>query len=1832
MTAASGLRLLGDDDLLAALEEHLVPRLSSVVSRHAAGHCMRMDDIEVALAVRLCRRLRSATRSQIHVLGGPPDVPVDVAATSTKIVELRNPDSDGTLRPPLLVFVPPGARASAEDSFGVATFEQIVVGRVYAELASELQRALPDELGRSIEDLFRVLDEERWSLANGLARCRYLLTLALNDHDPQAAGGAVCELGLVPDPELFRVPVAGRATHNVRVVRDLVDSIKPERQRVLGLGLTDVAFRRDFAGFGASHGLSDPLVWTRLIVADRENWRFFFGNWPLREAITYDEVDIEVGDLGLPVAGEREQDAHDPVLRGITGQRYLPAGVGGLEKMFVPFEIHQDARQVPGLSKFRVQVMAEDADGDASSGHPSGGTPTEISTTVKAARTAKKSYRPLLRKLQQANWDEGWYYVRVIALDADGLPLAPRRRTNADRDRPSYESDRFYVIPDGEHDGPIDHRKRRAVGVTQASRDLEFAAVAESRSLESVRHQASRWQDPPKGADAAAAERTIVADFGSEGLVDIPLSPYLADLEARILLEPSSAGRWHLPLTVTAAAGSVGMAASEETSWTARVDVGLWSAFLDARAELFTLLTQPPGGASSKPGHIPLPVEACDLVTARQQVVRYADAYLALLNHQQSRLAGTTSPEHAAVVDALAELTRIDTVSVALTDHREVTHEVVLVAPTHPLRLLWLVAWAVVGRSWIAAVDAGDRATAAGAADALRSLEPLGHPLVVPRSAGRLAIAAFDLTPYWGVCLPDGTEDPQGLLALLQTALQVPDQSTLSDVWSGVTLADRLERYVRQHPYARTLVINAINIGRGDEVAEAIKLLHGRPGLDGLGYDLRLFVSDPEAPGTAESVASLLDADEPAPRILVSVRNRREFGLNVRDDAAHLTVLFDALSAEHVGTTVAEPQNHTDAPLPVYGLVQQMVTEYEDNRDTTVWRKRPRHGVAAELTNAEELSDLLSSLPAAISSAAATVATGQFVERQVPEISLALNADDSTLLDHAHRCSDWVITVDRTLGVEFFDNPLGSHRPDHVIDYAPESGTTLGHHMVVSSRSLDELRALLGPILQDNTLRLPEHHVHTFFEQLRLLSGRLAFKIASVAVSQRVEVLGLALARLYLEYQGALQNQILVPLDAHLELYRQPRHRAGAPSTGADLHRTDLALFDIDAASQTITCRLVEVKCFTSESGLGGYESLKNRIRTQVERSCEVIAEHFDPAVRSRPDRTVKNFEFANLLRFYLDRGRRHQVIGAEAATEAAWFIDRLGDGYRLNFTRTGLIFDLGGTGADTQVEGGIEFCRVGRDLVRQLLDAVPTKPTSQDSAREPLAESLRDAALTIPRLGSAAFQPTSRSHAAPVEQAERATKPDQADVQGVDGNRPRRPEGDLAPTESPPAGDDSTNVEKPHQRTNDDSLETAADAANARSTSDAEIVGADGPSAAVAPDVIVGTSAATPQYGLIGDAHGRFVALDLNETHTVSLFGVQGGGKSYTLGTIIESATMSVPPLNRLSSPLATIVFHYSATQDYAPEFTSMVEPNDDPAAGDSLRERFGVQPRGLSDVVLLAPRDQCEKRRGEYPNIDVRPLVFSSAELQATHWRFLMGAVGNQATYIRQLTRIMRDHRGDLRLATIRQAVEGSHLADRLKELALQRLDLAAEYIDDARRISDIVRPGRLIIVDLRDELIGKDEALGLFVVLMQLFADARSETGSFNKLVVFDEAHKYIDSPDLVKGLVESVREMRHKGMSVLVASQDPPSVPISLIELSDHIIVHKFTSPAWLKHLQKANAALSTVTADRLAELKPGEAYLWAGKSTDAAFTQRMMRIRTRSRLTRHGGSTRTATGE
>jgi DNA helicase HerA-like ATPase len=394
----------------------------------------------------------------------------------------------------------------------------------------------------------------------------------------------------------------------------------------------------------------------------------------------------------------------------------------------------------------------------------------------------------------------------------------------------------------------------------------------------------------------------------------------------------------------------------------------------------------------------------------------------------------------------------------------------------------------------------------------------------------------------------------------------------------------------------------------------------------------------------------------------------------------------------------------------------------------------------------------------------------------------------------------------------------------------------------------------------------------------------------------------------------------------------------------------------------------------------------------------------------------------------------------------------------------------------------------------------------------------------------------------------------------------------------------------------------------------------------------MLGVKGDSPQYGVLGELTGRKIALDMNHTHTISLFGVQGGGKSYTLGTIIEMATMSIENINVLPSPLATLIFHYSPTQEYAPEFTSMINANSVDDEIRILRERYSANPQALKDVLILTPENKVAERRSEYPDIEVKSIAFSASELKAVHWKFLMGAVGSKSMYMRQISQIMRKLRGNITLEAFRNAIENSSLSDNLKGLAQTRLQFASEYIDDSQRLQDLIYPGRLIIVDLRDEYIEKAEALGLFVVMLQIFSEANSQGRAFNKLVVFDEAHKYIENGDLVSELIEVVREMRHKGTSILVASQDPPSVPVSLIELSTQIIMHKFNSPAWLKHIQKANAALGDLTPDSMSNLGTGEAFVWSREASEDAFTRGAVKIKCRPRITQHGGSTKTAVSD
>ena len=1504
-----------------------------------------------------------------------------------------------------------------------------------------------------------------------------------------------------------------------------------------------------------------------------------------------------------------------------------------------------------------AQVISEDT-----------GAPVGLVRNKTAWKTKKDKAKISFSRYQKFAWEEGWHYIRILPVtdagdvlplvDAEGCPLDGKAEGSTNTY--PHESDLFYVLPDDNVDiAPPPRAVQRENSLVHALLKLQFSAVQNGLPSSLVEVSATAWD--------VKNPNFVKAKFGREGSINIPVPESLRTIERTILSEPKGGISWHVSVN----SGTVGSLTRRLSQWP--VDTATQD-FLEARSQYFEVIRQ------DREDDQQLVTQAANFCQLQDLVLRYASTYQAAVHYQLEQIRSETGDQRQQSLSALRALLAVDTVALTLIDYRGQTREAALISPTHPLRALWLATWAQVGQSWIQQASSGIEESIVATRDTLlRKMAPVSFPPVLTLGDSHILTTVDNVHFLWTLYASTQEVDPRGLVGEVCAAFKLEETSIGGATINGIYLASRLKRYLLQHPYIRTLTLNVFNTGRGAVLTETLLELQKCKEFADLSYDIRLFVPDPDAIGVGGDLFNLLlpissvsvkEADAfstPSnnhlyPKLSLAVRSTQEFQNAPSEHLAHLSVLFDVFPSEQIA---AAPATAKEVSAPVHGLYQTFESDYLEDDTIVRWQRKPKHGKALPIQSNTALTELMGELPETMSAATVAIATGQVNQNLRPVLTLSLDTSDRALIFRVHEVSDWVITIDRNMGIEFFDHGGLSNRPDYLIDHSPEQTSNLGHRLVITSRSTAELEAMVRPVLESYQLPSSEPCARAVLDQVRSLSGQLALKLIS-APTQRAEVLGLSLARMYLDYQGVFANQVVVPLDAHIELYRSLQKQADELGDEVSFKRTDLALFDLNAAARTITCRLVEVKCYNQGEDFTRLKQLKEEITQQIKQSENVLSYHFNSQrlANDRPDRLVKTRELALLLETYLDRGIRYKLIEPEVDQEARYLLDTLEMGYRLTFTRSALIFDLAKAGTEaSEKESGVEFHRIGSDLIKEMLEALAettkavtdtseneVQPVTSFTAVATTTERLRRNIVSVPKLSDAAFLGEIRDRTISLSSDMLGLSLDITE-HSPDSKEEIIIEEDADQNEESVTDQNSNASDEDRRETNIEKLNSETPATEEKSTvrpisvaelspptnSKDELSAADSTqstdlskSSALKYDVLIGSNSDSPQFGILGETSGRTIAVDLNQTHTISLFGVQGGGKSYTLGTIAEMASLSIPNINCLPQPLTTIIFHYSPTQDYSPEFTSMVNPNSEQKQIAALKARYGAEPKALTNVILLTPGDKLADRQRDYPDVEVYPLKFSASELQVNHWRFLMGAVGNQSTYMRQLNRIMKANRNNLSTQVIREGIDGSTLSEAIKGLAHQRLDLASEYISDQANLTGLIQPGRLIIVDLRDEFIEKDEALGLFLVLLQLFSDAEIEDNQSNKLVVFDEAHKYIESPELLSGLIEVVREMRHKGTSIMIASQDPSSVPTSLIELSSQIILHKFNSPAWLKHIQKANAALESLTPSKMSQLNPGEAYIWSNKATDDAFIKDAVKIQCRPRATQHGGATKTAT--
>ncbi|CAE7198101.1 unnamed protein product [Rhizoctonia solani] len=455
-----------------------------------------------------------------------------------------------------------------------------------------------------------------------------------------------------------------------------------------------------------------------------------------------------------------------------------------------------------------------------------------------------------------------------------------------------------------------------------------------------------------------------------------------------------------------------------------------------------------------------------------------------------------------------------------------------------------------------------------------------------------------------------------------------------------------------------------------------------------------------------------------------------------------------------------------------------------------------------------------------------------------------------------------------------------------------------------------------------------------------------------------------------------------------------------------------------------------------------------------------------------------------------------------------------------------------------------------------------------------------------------------------------------------------------------------------------------------------------------------LGVSEHIKQYGLLGQVAAvyskskseRFrdprIYLNTNAPMSTVVCGVQGSGKSHTVGVLLEN--MLLPPDPRFGhtqKPLSGLVLHYgegSATTRTPCEAAHIALCADSSVVPPPVR--VYVSPASLNTM------------RGVYAplgsGVTVEPLYFAEEELDAQAFLSIMAVSGGSdgaPLYMQIILNILRQLGENYNYTEfIRQLDEHKRNFNPAQLAGLeQRMALLKSFLEPPTRANSAVATigtstnrrasvmsttsvsppsrksstprfaeGQLTIIDLSDPFIDPGSAAGLFDIVLRLFIRADVGTG---KVCVVDEAHKYLSTEngkgatsELTKSLLSLIRQQRHLAMRVIISTQEPTVLPPVLIDLCSCLILHRFSSKGWYDHL------LSHIAADmpddafaQLVSLKvrlTGQALVISpaciaaftpstppttgstpSKKSVAQLSRRYLIIKTRKRLTNDGGA-------
>jgi|Deesub1362A_J573_1020465.scaffolds.fasta_scaffold01773_4 DNA polymerase III delta prime subunit len=598
-----------------------------------------------------------------------------------------------------------------------------------------------------------------------------------------------------------------------------------------------------------------------------------------------------------------------------------------------------------------------------------------------------------------------------------------------------------------------------------------------------------------------------------------------------------------------------------------------------------------------------------------------------------------------------------------------------IVLPSHPIRVAWHVAY----DNLVLYTAFEQNMPPKDVRKELSALDGAMFPAFLPGLENGSCFVFADTLGFHAVgMIPETDKEPKATVAILARALG--DNQTTETVptvgrHSAQVLGNEIVKYIECHNTSRLLHIHALRPGDGLTVTRALGRVYehyrqrweeeedfeDRTQAQPPAFVLELYPSEQQR-GVAgrfigevrekrRSGAGTLALEDhwmlesislPGGVNLPRLRWARKNEQNPQT-AAHLAVAFDTFESR----VVLEPNTDSSRSRPYYafGLLSFFEREYA-SAPFPNWRSAlisPTDGEKhpSDRTHTERLLRLQHVIQRCVARSIST-------ESELPVIRTDIPPDKAQSLRELHQLCDWVITLDRNAGIEYFDSPRDNKEiyDTYVIDCVPEREDLGCLQLVTSTSNVEEVRNLLGGALDQMALSHSRRNAEFLMEHLKALSGRLAIRLTGQKAPTS-ELIALALSHANCRYIPdntdcwlSLNEGFFIPIDDVRDLLPP----ASASDDGNEVKRARPDLIYVTTVSRKgLVFQFVEVKYrrhLRAARSPEVVESIRQQIKSLRER-WENWYSHEDVCSAFRAIRRAK---LARVLHFYADKAYRHYL------------------------------------------------------------------------------------------------------------------------------------------------------------------------------------------------------------------------------------------------------------------------------------------------------------------------------------------------------------------------------------------------------------------------------------------------------------------------------------------------------------------------------------------------------------------------------------------------------------